>query len=54
MITKEKWTWFMYGEVWLEMHVGYEVIYFEDIEVANWRMNGIILECFIFEFVEKW
>ena len=53
MITKEKWTWFMYSELWVEIHTGYRIIYVEDMDVANWRTNGIILGCLIFEFVES-
>ena len=53
MIAKEKWTWFMYGELWVEMHIEYGVKYAEDMDVTKWRMNGIILRCLIFKFVES-
>ena len=35
------------------MHIRYRIIYVEDMDVANRRMNEIILGCLIFEFVEK-
>ena len=53
MISKENWTLFSYGELWVEMHIVYEVIYIEYMGVANWKMNEIILEFLIFEFMES-
>ena len=37
--------------IWGGNTTGYGVVYFEDMDVVNWMMNGIILEYLI---VELW
>ena len=44
----------MNGKLRVEMHTGYKVFYIEDIGgIANSRMNEIILESLIFEFMDN-
>ena len=35
------------------MHIVYGILYIQDMSVANWRMNEIILEFFIFKYKES-
>ena len=37
----------------MEIYTGYGIVYVKDMDVVNWMMNGIILGCLIFEFMES-